>query len=734
MLPNPNYDIDFFFHLYVQRGAAKRLDMAALEMIYRLPNVKGLVVEEYNDDVVADLARDFNAKALSKYLAGYNHPNDQPAWVKNTDGAAARKVYNCIENHGNGFLSQLRKVHMANGLVVEHNVTYTFVVRARVDRFLGMDLELDKLPRDMLSTPRLTPTSPASFAKAPHWMEDMWGIGPPELMNKYTDLYHNLHRLFDESMALFTQNRSGWRNDMTGVANPWFCPEWLVARLVPAEKQNPIMYPIRCWEAAHNYPKAEMLRWGNPNFVEEVSFAGMKTNAKEFNTKLTCQRSGTSGHKISAPERNPQPWSPLCHAAHVPATPATPWPGLTGGNWGGVLQHTATQTCSHIKFHMPENHPLHVKGPGNVVSWVRPDFTKRAAVAFSGFLNRAHCADVSTRAKCSSIELTIQSYLKHLMLPNPNHRVDYFFHVFVQEGATKAQDIAALEMIYKLPNVKGLVVEVAGASNAEETVARGLVSGHNDWGGYLSELRKVALAQEMVREYAELNNVVYNHVVRARLDRFLAGDLDLDSLHVGKVSVPRRGGLGPLNSQSGRPDDSFAIGPMALMDTYTAAHATAQSKLSAAPQSCPGYLLAQQLPAGDVSFIDYPVQCWDVDGEYDLSVLRGWVALNLTDWTDLCEKDVAFRPCPQQAELPPPPPPVVQKVAEPAVPTVQPAVNATGEIFPAPAAALLEPAAAEPYPSPPPPPPPQPEGSPGETAVCIVGSLRIVRLRFSFIH
>ena len=647
MLPNPTYDVDLFFHLYVQEGPAKALDTAAIEMIYRMPNVMGLVVEEYNADVVAELHRHFDTATLAGYLPGYQHPADQPQWLKAKGDNKDRKKHNCVGQYSEGFFSQLRKIKLAHGLIQDHakryGVTYDFAIRARMDRFLGMDLVLDDLPSDKISTPRYTGGT-NGFLVAPFWMEDMFAVGPMDIMDRYCSLHDHLRELFNESMRLF-ENRKGWRADTTGVANPWFCPEWLVARMIPPERQNVFDYPVRCWEAAHEYPQAEMRRWTTSTWVSEVTTL-LGPDGK-LNVGLRCSRSSTAGHKITAAEKH-ESWRPLCAGAHRQRSDEAPWPGLYGGTWPGVLQYTPTQTCTHIKHHMPDDHPLHIKGRGNIVSWTRPEYSERAAVVFSGFLSSADAGAIGLRA--APLQRTLQSYLKHLVLPNPDHQIDYFFHVYVQDGTTRAADIAGLEMIHKLPNVMGLTVEVFDAAVVADINAQTEVLSTHDrvrgFQGFFAELRKVSLGQAMVRQHCATNRVSYSHVIRARLDRFLAADLDLDNLPTDKLTVPRS-----IQASTGRNfasmewvDDTFAVGPTTLMDQYAKSYETASVAVIDASSSSPafahgfclgGSLLARGLGQmkDKVHFIDYPVRCWNAVGDYTATQLAGLD--NLSAWSNV---------------------------------------------------------------------------------------------------
>ena len=591
VLPNPTYDVDLYFHLYVQEGPTKALDMEAVQLIYRTPNVMGLVVEEYNADVVAELHRDFDTKKFSSYLPGYRYPADEPRWVKPTTRHFTEGPHNCVAAYADGFFSQLRKVQLAHGLVQDHarryNVNYDFVIRARVDRFLGMDLVLDDLPRDKISSPRNEGYVRDPFFSAPHWIEDMFAVGPMSLMDRYTSVHDHLDELFDESMRLW-QDRAAWRADTTGIANPLFCPEWLVARMIPPQQRNEIEYPVRCWESAHQYAEKEMRQWATTLQPKQLQ-----------GKKYTCSHSTHAGHKISAPTQQ-ETWTPLCSAAQSP-TATAPWPGPYGGTWPGVLQYTPTRTCTHIHYHMPADHPLHIRGKGNIVSWARPEVARRAAVVFSGFLSSADVGDV--RLGAAPLQTTLQSYLKHLVLPNPDYHIDYFFHVYVQDGATRAADIAGLDIIHTLPNVMGLTVEVFDAamvaeihSQTEVTSIREQVKGFQ---GFFAELRKVSLGQAMVRRHCATNHVTYNHVIRARLDRFLAADLDLDSLPADKLTVPRSVQVNTHRFGSAEwLDDAFAVGPMTLMDQYARSYEAASLGADAADGTewlCFGSILARIL-------------------------------------------------------------------------------------------------------------------------------------------
>jgi hypothetical protein len=645
MLPNPSYDVDLFFHLYVQEGPTKALDMAAIELIYRMPNVMGLVVEEYTADVAAELHRHFDTTTLSAYLPHYQHPVDQPQWLKATKTNGGRAKYNCVTQHSDGFYSQLRKIKLAHGLIQDHakryNVQYDFAVRARMDRFLGMDLVLGDLPSDKISTPRYT-GSTDGFVAAPFWVEDMFAVGPMDIMDRFCSLHDHLRELFDESMSLFG-NRTAWRADTTGVANPWFCPEWLAARMIAPEQHNVIDYPVRCWEAAHVYPKSEMLRWTTSTWVSEVTTL-LGPDGK-VNLDYRCSHSNSAGHKISGAEKK-ETWTPLCTDAHRPRSVEAPWPGLYGGTWPGVLQYTPTQTCTHIHYHMPVDHPLHINGKGNIVSWARPEYRERAAVVFTGFLSSADAGAIGLVV--APLQRTLQSYLKHLVLPNPDHRIDYFFHVYVQQGKTREADIAGLEMIHKLPNVMGLTVEVFDAAVVAEIHSQTEVVSIRDqvrgFQGFFAELRKVSLGQAMVRRFSAANHVIYSHVIRARLDRFLAADLDLDSLPTDKLTVPRS-----IQNNTGRftstewVDDAFAVGPMTLMDQYARSYETASVAGSNAGNSgaayahwfCLGSLLARGLSQmnDQVHFIDYPVRCWKAVSEYTATQLAGLE--NLSAWSNV---------------------------------------------------------------------------------------------------
>ena len=138
--------------------------------------------------------------------------------------------------------------------------------------------------------------------------------------------------------------------------------------------------------------------------------------------------------------------------------------------------------------------------------------------------------------------------------------------------------------------------------------------------------------------------MIYSHVIRARLDRFLAADLDLDSLPTDKLTVPRS-----IQNNTGRftstewVDDAFAVGPMTLMDQYARSYETASVAGSNAGNSgaayahwfCLGSLLARGLRQmnDQVHFIDYPVRCWKAVSEYTATQLAGLE--NLSAWSNV---------------------------------------------------------------------------------------------------
>lgn len=285
-LVNPDYEVDFFFHVYVHTPAAE-LDVRSVEHIRTFPNVRALVVEVFTQEIMDGLIAKYGEKPFSQFLRGFDKSTDCPR-DSHADSWTAPLPYNCGELYNFELLSSMRKMYLANELVTQYarsnDVNYEFVIRARLDRFLGADLLLQQLPKDKITTPLAQGDGDKDsdpFYAWPNWMEDQFAVGPPKLMDRYTSLFVRVEGMYADTNRLFEHNKTAWLSGRcTNISNPVFCQQWMEPRLFSDAEVNTITFPVRCWASAHNYTEAEMASWLQPS----------KING--------CGRSGSEGHKI----------------------------------------------------------------------------------------------------------------------------------------------------------------------------------------------------------------------------------------------------------------------------------------------------------------------------------------------------------------------------------------------------------------------------------------------------
>ena len=234
-----------------------------------------------------------------------------------------------------------------------------------------------------------------------------------------------------------------------------------------------------------------------------------------------------------------------------------------------ALAHTRTRAaCSPPSMPMADS--VYAPGRATLTRWVRNKPRKRVAVAFSGMFRNNEPGN--TR---DTMQRTMDSYRMHLELVNSDYEVDFFFHVYVHTSSAEL-DVRSIEYIRTFPNVRAMVVEVFTQEIIDEFIAKfgsqpftqflpgfnthtdcpndsAILDAHTQFGqlpyncgeiynfGLLSSMRKVYLANELVKQYAHSNDVEYEFVIRARLDRFLGADLLLHELRTlrHKAALPQ---------------------------------------------------------------------------------------------------------------------------------------------------------------------------------------------------
>ena len=291
-LANPDFEVDFFFHVYIHTASAE-LDVRSIEYIRTFPNVRALVVEIFTQDIIDSFVETFSSAPFADFLPGFERDKDCPTNASLPPGATL--PHNCGQEYQFGFLSSLRKMYLANALVQDYaaknQIEYAFVIRARLDRFLGADLVLSRLPRNKITTPKLN--VPGVWYTWPNWMEDQFAVAPPPLMDRYTSLFTQVGQMFQKSNELFRSKDAWVRDGCTNTSSPFFCQEWLETRLFSSEEVHPITYPIRCWESAHAYGADEMAEWSH------------------FERMGACSRSSVVGHKTVKPDPPTVTWDEL---------------------------------------------------------------------------------------------------------------------------------------------------------------------------------------------------------------------------------------------------------------------------------------------------------------------------------------------------------------------------------------------------------------------------------------
>ena len=290
-LANPDFEVDFFFHVYIHTASAD-LDVRSIEYIRTFSNVRALVVEMFTQELIDSFVETFNSTPFVNFLPGFKRHRDCPANPPSLV-PSGKLPHNCGGGTGTGFLSSLRKMYLANALVqdyaAQNQIEYAYVIRARLDRFLGADLVLSRLPPNKITTPKLN--EPGVWYTWPNWMEDQFAVAPPALMDRYTSLFTQVGPMFAKSNALF-RNKDAWkRSGCTNTSSPYFCQEWLGPRLFSTEEVHPITYPIRCWESAHTYSANEMAEWSKP-----------------MGAVHACSHSTSKGHKTVKPDAPAVAW------------------------------------------------------------------------------------------------------------------------------------------------------------------------------------------------------------------------------------------------------------------------------------------------------------------------------------------------------------------------------------------------------------------------------------------
>ena len=221
-LVNPDYECDFFFHVYVHSPAAG-LDVHSIEYLRTFPNVRALVVEVFTQDIVDGFVADFGVAPFAEYLPGFNATTDCPGGSPWHHRSAMLPI-NCGNMFNFGLLSSMRKIYLANELVKSYSslndVDYNFVIRARLDRFLGADLVLSDLPKDKITSPVIDYEldSHTRMYAWPYWMEDQFAIAPPTLMDRYASLYTQVHNSASPLGQVFEFDRTQTSSLTTGAS------------------------------------------------------------------------------------------------------------------------------------------------------------------------------------------------------------------------------------------------------------------------------------------------------------------------------------------------------------------------------------------------------------------------------------------------------------------------------------------------------------------------------------
>lgn len=343
---------------------------------------------------------------------------------------------------------------------------------------------------------------------------------------------------------------------------------------------------------------------------------------------------------------------------------------------------------------------LFAPGHSTLLRWMREKPRKRVAVAFSGmFRNNEPC---NTR---DTMRRTMDSYRMHLELVNPGYEVDFFFHVYVHTPSAEL-DVRSMEYIRTFPNVRALVVEVFTQEIIDGFIAKfgerpfaqflpgfssstdcpsdsPVLDGRMGTGipyncgniynfGLLSSMRKMHLANELVKHYALSNGVEYELVVRARLDRFLGADLLLHELPKDKITTPLHDAshkspdgtihstVGPFFVWPNWMEDQFAVGPPVLMDRYTSLFIRVEGMYTdtnrlfeqnksawlsgrctnmSSPVFCQEWMEPRLFSDAEVNAITFPVRCWESAREYGESEMAAW--LRPSEITTECAKDGA---------------------------------------------------------------------------------------------
>ena len=343
-LVNPDYEVDFFFHVYVHTPSAE-LDVRSLEYIRTFPNVRALVVEVFTQEIIDGFIAQFGSDPFPHYLPGFDLEHDCPENSDYVKTHLAPAGYNCGNLYNFGLLSSMRKMYLANRLVKHYassnGIEYDFVVRARLDRFLGADLLLHELPTDKLTAPfhETSHTMPdgtvhnsaGPWFTWPNWIEDQFAVGPPVLMDRYTSLFIRVQGMYNDTNKLFEHNRSAWLSGRcTNMSSPFFCQEWMEARLFSDAEVNFIVYPVRCWESAREYGETEMAAWLRPS---------------EITTE--CKKDGPAGHKTVTADLPIVAWNESsCSYVGLPEGDTGP-PG-EDIDASATLRSTALVACSLI--------------------------------------------------------------------------------------------------------------------------------------------------------------------------------------------------------------------------------------------------------------------------------------------------------------------------------------------------------------------------------------------------
>lgn len=185
-----NHNLDVFIHTWYDPSLVGQ----AFEYSTQEVNVKS-----YQEESVSRIFKLYKPVSIKiekpkNFIAEQGYKKSSEGWDSTTKEAKAVRT--------NNIFSQFYSIYQANRLKKEHEVEQNFVydvcVRSRFDFALNVGIKFDELPfeKEVLYVPDL------KLGNNPHF-NDQFAFGGSRAMDKYSNIYLNCDKFFDEKTQRF---------------------------------------------------------------------------------------------------------------------------------------------------------------------------------------------------------------------------------------------------------------------------------------------------------------------------------------------------------------------------------------------------------------------------------------------------------------------------------------------------------------------------------------------------